>query len=66
MPFGPPVNGPVTFFIFIYDCKADWDELAEKCGLTLGSGTGSVIIIDDIHGSGNALGRTPSPTWNVN
>jgi hypothetical protein len=52
MPFGP-VNGPVTFVIFIYDCKADWDELAEKRGLTLGSGTGSVIIIDDIHGSGD-------------
>eukprot|EP00956_Cyclotella_meneghiniana_P041345 scaffold223534_cov34-Cyclotella_meneghiniana.AAC.1 len=49
MPFGP-MNGPVIFVIFIYDCKADWDELAESRGIFLNNGTGTVIIIDDIHG----------------
>ena len=49
MPFGP-VNGPVTFVIFIYDCKADWDELAIERGIDVGNGTDTVIIIDDIHG----------------
>eukprot|EP00956_Cyclotella_meneghiniana_P009863 scaffold13641_cov42-Cyclotella_meneghiniana.AAC.7 len=51
MPFGP-VNGPVIFVIFIHDCKADWDDLAIQRGLSLGDGTNSTIIIDDIHGMG--------------
>lgn len=53
MPFGP-VNGPVTFVIFIYDCKADWDDLATTRGINVGHGTDSVIIIDDIHAVSDA------------
>ena len=55
MPFGP-VNGPVTFDIFVHDCKADWDELVTSRDLPLNNGTGTTIIIDDIHGC--------SDTWN--
>jgi hypothetical protein len=48
MPFGP-VNGSVTFVIFIYDCKADWDDLAVERGIDVSNGTNTVIIIDDMH-----------------
>ena len=48
MPFGP-VNGPVTFIIFIHDMDGTWKEIARTRGIDLDSGsTGTRIIVDDI------------------
>ena len=46
MLFGP-VNGPVIFFIMIYDLKDHWYALATKWGAMLDNFTNSIIIIDD-------------------
>ena len=47
MPFGP-VNGPVTFIIFIHDMDQTWKAHAKTRGIVIDKKTNTRIIVDDI------------------
>lgn len=47
MPFGP-VNGPMTFIMFMFDLRSTWNQLAIESGVTIDDDTNCNIIVDDI------------------